>query len=79
MKIYKFYSPTCVPCKSIAQTLEQAIIDRDLEVESIDITQDIDTVLKYQVRSVPTLVNPETGAKLVGVFTPDQLEEWLNG
>jgi glutaredoxin len=54
VKILKFYSPSCMPCKLLTNLLKE----EQIEHESIDITEDINRqlVLKYNIRTVPLLI-----------------------
>lgn len=54
MKIYKFYSPTCGPCKVLDKNLQEA----GIQYESIDITDDNneELITKYNIISMPTLL-----------------------
>lgn len=54
VKILKFYSPSCMPCKLLANVLKE----EQIEHESIDITDDINSTLvaKYNIRTVPVLI-----------------------
>lgn len=52
MKILKFYTPTCMPCRALGKILEKL----EVEVDSIDATQDIAKVDEYNVCTTPTLV-----------------------
>jgi glutaredoxin len=53
-KILKFYSPSCMPCKLLTNLLKE----EQIEHESIDITDDANSVLvsKYNIRNVPVLI-----------------------
>lgn len=75
MKILKFYSNTCGPCKALEKNLQEAGVD----YESIDVENEEDLVDKYSVRSVPTLLKIDEDkvvARNIGVMTVDQLKEW---
>lgn len=54
MKILKFFSPTCGPCKVLDKNLQAS----GLEYESIDITDDAneELITKHNITSVPTLI-----------------------
>lgn len=52
MKILKFYTDTCMPCKALGKILEKI----DVEVESINAMKDIVAVDKYNICTTPTLV-----------------------
>jgi thioredoxin 1 len=57
MKILKFYSPTCPPCKRLSQ-LMLALGKPKYEVEDINISDAKNIVIrnKYLVTGVPTLI-----------------------
>lgn len=79
MRIIKFYSESCGPCKVLDANLKKI----GANYESINVDDDInaDMVAFYKIRSVPTLVmeteeNTEV-KRHTGVFTEEQLKEWL--
>lgn len=78
MKLLKFYSPSCMPCKAMTEILEQLSFETDLNIKPVDISEDIDTAIQWQVRTVPTLVCPETQGVLTGVSTREAVEDWVH-
>lgn len=79
MKIIKFYSDTCGPCKVLDSNLKKAGID----YESINANSDENDTLveKYKIQSVPTLIKEENGvevARHIGIMTGEQLKHWCN-
>lgn len=79
MKIIKFYSDTCGPCKVLDSNLKKAGID----YESINANSDENDTLveKYKIRAVPTLIKEENGieiARHIGIMTEEQLKHWCN-
>jgi len=72
--IIKFYTEGCAPCKAVSQVLNSLNID----YEEIDIGKDIDRAIHYKVRSVPTVINTETDATLVGFKGINETTEWIN-
>lgn len=79
MKIIKFYSDTCGPCKVLDSNLKKAGID----YESINANSDENDILveKYKIQSVPTLIKEENGVEVdrhIGVMTEEQLKHWCN-
>lgn len=79
MKIIKFYSDTCGPCKVLDSNLKKARI----EYESINANSDENDTLveKYKIRAVPTLIKEENGievARHIGIMTEEQLKHWCN-
>lgn len=79
MKIIKFYSDTCGPCKVLDFNLKKA----GIEYESINANDDEnDTIVeKYKIRAVPTLIKEDNGVEIarhVGIMTEEQLKHWCN-
>ena len=76
MKILKFYASWCQPCKALTQFLEASKDLIPYPIEEIDIEKDMDSAIKYGVRSVPTMVflddNNEVIRKQVGVIMTDK-------
>ena len=61
MKILKFYTETCVPCKVITKILDK--ID-GIEVESINAIENVDAVDKYNICTTPTLIFLKDGEEV---------------
>lgn len=72
--IIKFYTEGCQPCKAIGSVMDSLEID----YQEIDIAKDISAAIEHKVRSVPTILNTDTGATLVGFPGMFKSEEWLN-
>ena len=81
MKLLKFYAPWCAPCKGLSMVIAAAQDKITLPIEEVNIDEDIDTAVKYGVRSVPTLVviddQGNTVKKNVGVLNEAQLLDFL--
>lgn len=78
-RVLRFTASWCQPCKALAKTLED--IKTDVPISVYDIDENTDYAIEYGIRGVPTLVmlNGNTEVKrLVGMTTPNKLEEWLN-
>ena len=79
MKIYKFFSPTCGPCKVLARNLEKA----NVAPIAVDITDEDNAPLveKYQVKSIPTLVIESEDGKLISksskLLNPIQITDFI--
>ena len=82
MKLLKFYAPWCAPCKGLSVVIAGAEEKIKLPIEEINIDEDIDTAVKYGVRSVPTLVIVDDAGNLVkknvGVLNEAQLLDFLS-
>lgn len=79
MKILRFYAPTCMPCKMLGKSLEAL---ENVEIISIDATEDIKKVDEYEVCTTPTLIflddeNKEVD-RIVGMTTMKKVEDILN-
>ena len=78
LKLLRFTSSTCQPCKILAKNLEEA--DLKMPIETIDIDIHGELVLDYGIRSVPTLIMIDELVevkRIIGVKTPEQLREWV--
>lgn len=80
MKIYKFFSPTCGPCKVLEMSFKKA----NIEHENIDATLDANEALltKFNVTTVPVVIKTDDNdteiARFHGAKTAQQLEDWIN-
>lgn len=80
MRILKFYSSTCHPCRILEKNLQEVGIDH----ESVDIGTDegLSMAMQYGVRSTPTLLAVDDNGSIIkskaGLMTVDQLKEWYN-
>jgi thioredoxin 1 len=75
-KILFFSAPWCGPCKMMKSSLNESV-QKDLNIEIIDISQDMDKATEYQVMNVPTfikVVDNQEVARKVGSATIDQLK-----
>ena len=61
MKILKFYTETCVPCKVITKILDK--ID-GIEVEPINALENVEAVDKYNICTTPTLIFLKDGEEV---------------
>lgn len=81
MKLLKFYAPWCAPCKGLSLVIAGAQEKITLPIEEVNIDEDIDTAVKYGVRSVPTLVVVDDQGNMVkknvGVLNEAQLLDFL--
>ena len=86
MKVYKFYSDGCGPCKVLEKNLKEAKlkysnvnIADDLEYASPD--DDYSMLEYYKIRSVPTLIITNDEGKemdrFTGVLSVDKLKELI--
>lgn len=72
--LIKFHTEGCNPCYALSVMLDNKMV----EYESVDIEKDMDAAIKHRVMSVPTLLNTETGARLIGFKDKETVEKWLH-
>jgi len=79
MKILKFYSTTCGPCKVLAKTLEPV---KD-QITEVDIFESTDLTMLHGVRKVPVTIflddQDNEFARLVGTYDLGTFEKTKNG
>ena len=78
MKILKFYTATCMPCRAIGKLLEKV----EVPVEEINALEDMAAVDKYNVCTTPTLIflneKDEEVGRTVGMVTLSAIQEIIN-
>ena len=78
MKILKFYTPTCAPCRVVGKILENV----DVEVEDINALENIEKVDEYNICTTPTLIflddEGEEFQRTVGVVSEGKIKCILN-
>lgn len=77
-KVLRFTASWCAPCKGLAMHLNS--VKTDIPIEVIDIDENQDTAVKYQIRSVPTMVMLDGDAevkRLSGVPLLKELQDWF--
>lgn len=81
MKILKFSSATCMPCKQLAKIIDGLDNDTKVLFEEYTSENDITKFMQFNVRSVPTLIAvDESGNELrrsTGMMTEDKLIEFI--
>ena len=78
MKILKFYTPTCMPCRAVGKMLEKV----EVPVEEVNALEDLVAVDKYNVCTTPTLIflndDGEEVERTVGMVTLKDIKEIIN-
>jgi len=81
MKILKFSSATCMPCKQLAKIIDGLNNNTKVLFEEYTSENDITKFMEFNVRSVPTLIAvDESGNELrrsTGMMTEDKLIEFI--
>lgn len=77
-QLLKFKAAWCGPCKSLSNIMEG--VDFGVEIKDVDIDDDSETAIKYNIRGVPTLVLLDDGKEIKrtsGVLRIDEIKSWL--
>lgn len=82
MKVYKFYAEWCAPCKMLSKVIKDAGDKVTAEIVDINIDEQMNIAIKFNVRSVPAMVvvdDQENEIKrLNGYVNEEKLLEFLN-
>ena len=73
-----FHSPSCGPCRSMTPVIDALIDELPQQVSKVDISQDMQSALRYNVRATPTVVLVEDGT-IAKVLLGPQSEKKLRG
>ena len=80
--VLDFYSEFCMPCKMLAKDLDTICKDHPrIKIEKLDINDNYDLTLKYNIMSVPTLVvlkNNEIKNSYIGYKGIEDLKKFIN-
>lgn len=79
MKLLKFYTDTCQPCRLMAPVVKSACAKVGIEYENVDAITD-DRALKYNIAGVPALILEKDGVEVdrkVGLIPLKNLIGWL--
>lgn len=77
-KLLKFKAVWCGPCKTLSNIMEG--VDLGVEVVEVDVDEDMEMAVKYNIRGVPTLVLLDDGIEVKrtsGVQNLEKLKQWL--
>lgn len=80
MKLIKFYTTWCGPCKMMNNVLKEADLT-GVELVTVDVEVETDMKIKYDIQSVPVLVFESNGIeydRLHGFVPQEVIEEKLN-
>ncbi|HEX8066534.1 MAG TPA: thioredoxin [Thermoleophilaceae bacterium] len=72
-----FWAPWCGPCRVIAPTLEEIVEERDdLKIVKLNVDDNQQTAVRYEVMSIPTLIlfcGGEVAHKIIGALPKKRL------
>jgi thioredoxin 1 len=76
-----FWAPWCGPCRVVAPVLEELAGERqDLKIVKLNVDDNQQTAVNYDVLSIPTLIlfrNGEAVKKVIGAYPKKKLEAEL--
>ena len=77
-----FWAPWCGPCRRVGPVVEEIAKEREgeLKVVKLNVDDNQDTAITYDVMSIPTLIlfrYGEPAAKVIGAYPKKKLEEQL--
>jgi thioredoxin 1 len=76
-----FWAPWCGPCRVVAPVLEEIANERsDLRIVKLNVDENQQTAMNYEVLSIPTLIlfkHGQVAKKVIGAFPKKRLEAEL--
>ncbi len=76
-----FWAPWCGPCRMVGPIVEEIAAERsDVKVGKIDVDEQRELAMQFQIQSIPTLMvfkNGEMTQRVVGARPKEQLLELL--
>lgn len=81
LKILDFMSTWCKPCKTMSPILEEVEKETGVEVRKIDVDDNEEMVIAYNIRNIPTLIFIKDGVvvdRISGTVSKDILINKIN-
>lgn len=80
--IVDFWASWCGPCKTISPILEAIEIEHNAIIGKVNVDDEPDLSIKYNVKSIPTILVFENGIPvktIIGAMPKHRLEKELDG
>jgi len=81
MKILKFSSQACMPCKQLSKVIDELGMDARNRFEDVTAEDDRARFMEFGIRAVPTLIMVDSKGveikRATGMMSKDQLTEFM--
>ena len=81
LKILDFMSTWCQPCKTMSPILDEVEKETGVEIRKIDVDDNEEVVMAYNIRNIPTLIFIKDGVvvdKISGTISKEALINKIN-
>ena len=81
LKILDFMSTWCQPCRTMSPILEEVEKETGVEIRKIDVDDNEEEVMAYNIRNIPTLIFIKDGVvvdKISGTVSKETLLNKIN-
>ena len=81
LKILDFMSTWCQPCKTMSPILDEVEKETGVEIRKIDVDDNEEEVMVYNIRNIPTLIFIKDGVvvdKISGTISKETLLNKIN-
>ena len=81
LKILDFMSTWCQPCRTMSPILEEVEKETGVEIRKIDVDDNEEEVMAYNIRNIPTLIFIKDGVvvdKISGTISKEALINKIN-
>ena len=81
LKILDFMSTWCQPCRTMSPILEEVEKETGVEIRKIDVDDNEEVVIAYNIRNIPTLIFIKDGVvvdKISGTVSKETLLNKIN-
>lgn len=68
MILVDFWAEWCGPCKVMLPLLQKLEDDYNIEIYKIDVDKEVDLAMKYQIRSIPTILKFVDGEVVDAIY-----------